>query len=164
MVDYRQGIVSITIAILFTFFVFASVQAVKPQPSYNDFCDVYDFPQRQNLSEEEFEQQRQEFDERHRACQSAYDSARDEYRLFVFLVSAVISLLAIFVALKLPSKDEVMTMISSGLLLGGLISLFVGTIWGWQGIHIYARPLVLLFELVLVIFLAYKALSKKKKK
>ena len=164
MVDYRQAIVSITIAILFTFFVFASVQAVKQQPSYSDFCDPYDFPSRTELSEEEFEEQRREFEQRQTECREAFDSAREDYALFVFIISGVISLIAIFVALKLPSKDEVMTMISSGLLLGGLISLFVGTIWGWQGIHIYARPLVLLFELVLVIYLAYKALSKKKRK
>ncbi|MFT4261196.1 MAG: hypothetical protein ACMXX9_02065 [Candidatus Woesearchaeota archaeon] len=164
MVDYRKAVVSITIAILFTFFVFASIQAVKQSPNYSDYCDFITYPDRLELSQEEFEEQRQLFEQTQRECQQEYDDANKEYALFVFIIAGILSLIAIFIALKLPEKDDVMAMIATGLLLGGLITLFVGTIRGWDGLHIYIRPLVLLAELVLVIYLAYKTMSKKKKK
>jgi hypothetical protein len=165
MVDFRKFIVAVTIAVLFTFFVFASIQAVKQQPDYSEYCDfTKPYPDRTLLGEEEFEQERIAFDEEQRECSNQYNLANKEYSLFVFIISGIISLIGIFIALKLPEKDEIMNMISSGLLLGGLITLFVGTIWGWSGIGIYFRPLVLLLELVLVVYLAYKTMSPKKRK
>lgn len=165
MVDYRKAVVSITIAILFTFFVFASIEAISQSPEYSDYCNyTLQYPDRAELVQEEFEEQRQEFEQKQRECQEEYELANEEYSFFVFLISGIISLIGIFIALKLPEKDDVMAMIATGLLIGGLITLFVGTIRGWEGLHIYLRPLVLLAELVLVIYLAYKTMSSKKKK
>ena len=163
MVDYRKVIVSLTIALLFMFFVQASIQAVSSPPSYIEFCDL-DFPDKTSLSEEEFEEQRERYDEELERCTEEYNEADTKYSLFVFIISGVLGLIAIFVALKIPSKQDVSSMVSSGLLLGGLITLFVGTIRGWGGIDIYLRPLVLLLELLLVIYLAYLTMSPKKKK
>ena len=164
MVDYRKVIVSLTIALLFVFFVQASIQAVSQPPNYSDFCDYnYSHPDRSQLSEEEFEQRQEQYRIEQEECSQEYSEADDVYALFVFLISGLLGLIAIFAALKMPSKEDVSSMISSGLLLGGLITLFVGTIRGWGGIDVYLRPLVLLLELLLVIYLAYVTMSPKKK-
>ena len=162
MADYKKTLISLTIAILLTFFVFASIQAIMPSPSYSDYCDIQTpYPDRFNLSQQEYELRVQEFNQLQQDCQTEYDDAKKRFSLILFIVSSILSLIAIFVALYfMASKDKVTQIVMTGILLGGLISLFVGTIWGWQGINNYIRPLVLLAELILVIFLSYKLMKK----
>lgn len=129
------------------------------QPSYNDFCGDLDRPDRvnANVSEEEWEEYRQQED----ACREELDEARENYNLVVFIISAVAGVIAIIAALNIPVNDNIGITISTGILLGGLLTLFVGTIRGWSGIDEVVRPAVLLFELLLVIYLAYKTLGDK---
>lgn len=159
--DYRKAVLAIIIAILFTFFVQATVDAIATQPDYNDFCGDLDRPDRINedISEAEWEEYRQQEE----ACREELDNARESYNLVVFIVSAVAGVIAIIAALNIPVNDNIGITISTGILLGGLLTLFVGTIRGWSGIDEVIRPLVLLAELLLVIYLAYKTLGEKSK-
>lgn len=159
--DYRKGILAVIVAVLFTLFVQASIDAVSASPSYSEFCGDVESPNRANFDTdtEEYQDAFESYQEERDACQAELDEARDEYALLVFLVSTVIAVLGVIGALYVPIDDNIGLTISSGILLGSLITLFVGTTRGWSGIGELYRPLVLLFELLLVIFVAYKALG-----
>lgn len=156
MSDYKQLIISLTIALLFVFFVNATIEAINESPSYSDFCD-YTYPNKQDVSEQEMLDFNQKMDE----CRKEFDLARENNALFVFFISSIFGLIAIFSGLFIPKKDSFMRIVSLGLLIGGLLALFVGTIRGWEGISIYFRPLVLLLEIILVVFITYKFMKKK---
>lgn len=165
MKDYRQVIVALVLAILITFFVQTSIEAVVREPLYQDFCgDLWMRPSpleqvdRASLTDEQRaelealnEQRRVEEQE----CSRAFSQARDRYRFSVFLISSGAGLIAVLVGIVLPSSSAIGVALASGILLGGLLSLFIGTIRGWSGIGVMARPLVLLLEIIIVIVVAY---------
>jgi hypothetical protein len=172
MTDYRKLIVALVIAILFAIFVQTAIEAVRQAPEYNDFCDERPIPlkisDRNNISpEEEAEQtlQREEMDK----CNDEYRNAREEYNFVIFIVSAVLGLVAVLVGLYVSVSSPVGLSIASGLLLGGLVTIFIGTMRGWDSIGVTIRPFVILAELIIVILVSYRKLNdkistKKKKK
>lgn len=157
--DYRKAVLAIIIAVLFTFFVQATVDAFISQPDYQDYCGELDRPNRMNVSEAEFE----EYREQEEACTAKLNEARDEYNMVLFLISTVAAVIAIIAALSIPVNKNIGVTISTGILLGGLITLFIGTIRGWSGLDEIIRPVVLLAELLLVIYLGYKTLGDNSK-
>ncbi len=156
MADYRQGVIAVVIAVLVVFFVNASIDAFIQEPSRFDLCNL-DFPDRDDFdSVEEFEQAQQEYKENQEQCMGELQDARDEYNSIVFLVSIIAAAIAIVIGLYLPIPNSASMTVTSGILLGGLFTLFVGTIRGWDAISEVLRPVVLLLELILVIFLTYR--------
>ncbi|MBU1198887.1 MAG: hypothetical protein KKF46_02995 [Nanoarchaeota archaeon] len=94
-------------------------------------------------------------------CNAGLDEAREKYGLIVFIISSVMALIAIAVGLLLPvSKNNINEWIATGFLLGGLITLFVGTARFYADMTRILRPIVILIELAIVIYLAYKKLKK----
>jgi len=165
--DYRKGILAVIVAVLFTLFVQSSIEAVATQPSYNDFCGDVEPPMRtefdMDTEREAYDEEQEQYQEAREQCQEAYDAERESYSLIVFIVSTVIAILGVVGAVYIPVKDNIGLTISSGILLGSLITLFVGTTRGWTGIGEIYRPVVLLLELLLVVFVAYKALGDEGK-
>lgn len=156
MIDYRKGIVAVVIAVLFTLFIQSSIDAFVEEPEYNDFCEDIEFPG-PNASEEE----REDFEDRREECEGEYQDAREQFEILAFLISSVFAILGIIGGLYIPVDEKVWMMVSSGILLGGLFTLFVGTIRGWESIDDVWRPFVLLGELLIVIFVAWKTLGEK---
>lgn len=77
----------------------------------------------------------------------------------MFYVSALLALIVIFVALNLPvkkKKNNIHEWVGTGLLLGGAFVLLFGTIQGFSSLDRFVKPIVMLAELILVIYLAYK--------
>ncbi|MFH1408523.1 MAG: hypothetical protein ABIH34_01320, partial [Nanoarchaeota archaeon] len=67
----------------------------------------------------------------------------------------------IIIGLYLPAEKNVLNeWIGSGFLLGGLITLFIGTALYFSDFLRWLRPIVILFELGLVIFISYRKLKK----
>ncbi len=147
--DFRKGILAVIIAILFTLLVFTTVDAFYEPIEHNECYEK--FEPRFNLSEQE-EQQLQE-------CNKAFDEKRDERQFIAFIVSSIAGLIAVVVGLSLSAKTSVGMTVSSGILLGGLFSLFFGTINNWSSIGYQLRPIVLVVILGIVIFVAYRKLS-----
>ena len=188
MFDIRKIVVVLLIAILFSVFVFTTVEAVYPSPDHSDYCGmnsrINEMPVKDSLdcpttfpSQEDqiacdenkgyisyrYDSQGCATEYYCETCDKEYEAAQDAHNRVVFYVAAILSLIAIFVALSLPSQtkkgNNVHEWIGSGLLLGGAFVLLFGTIQGFSSLDRIVRPIVMLLELVLVIFLAYKKLK-----
>lgn len=155
--DYRKLIVSLVIGVLFTIFVFTSIAAVYPDPEYDCYDDYprYYLDDRQNMTDAQWQLREQEL----RECSDAHQQAREQHSFMIFLISSITGLIVLILAMYLPITNGVGMAIASGLLMGGLLTIFIGTIGGWSGIGQYVRPVVILVELVLVIWVAYKKLQ-----
>ena len=95
-------------------------------------------------------------------CSGNFNLAQEKYNFIVFIISAVTGLAALIAGLHLPQKkNPINEWVGSGFLLGGLFTIFVGTARYFGDMGRYVRPLVILVELVLVIYLAYRKLGKK---
>jgi hypothetical protein len=152
--DIRKIVIILVIGALFAFFVNSLIEAVYPGPDYDDYCGEFVKPY--PLEEERVDEGA--WDE----CRDEYDSAREKYNLVVFYVSIIFGLLAIVVGLYLPShKEDLNQWIGSGFMLGGFFTLFVGTIRAYGDLHRMIRPIALLIELLIVIYVAYKKIGKK---
>ncbi len=150
--DIRKYGLILVIAVLYTFFVHTLIDAVLDNPRYEDFCPI----ELKSLGEE-FN------DTEYQNCQAKLDDARQYFELRVFIISAVLGLVSIIIGLMLPYEKNILNeWIGSGLLFGGLFSLFVGTIRSFGQIGEVWRPIIMLFELILVIFLAYRLYGRKK--
>ena len=79
-------------------------------------------------------------------------------------ISAVLALIAIFVGLYLPAAvNSLNEWIGTGFMLGGVFALFFGTATSYTHLGRFVKPIVLILELALVIFMAYKQVGKFRK-
>ena len=97
-------------------------------------------------------------------CQRDFDNANEKYNFVVFIVSSVLAIVAIAVGLMLPTpiKGSLNEWIATGFMLGGLITLFFGTFRYYRYLGRYIKPIVILIELLVVIYLSYKKLKDSK--
>lgn len=187
MIDLRKILIIFIIAVLFSVFVFALIEAIHPSSEYSDFCKNERFPkpisQVRDPECKEFigptEVQQEEcgstkgnidytYDENAcptkwscNTCQFEYDEARKYHNFIVFIISSIFGLLAIAIGLYLPiTKNPVNHWVSTGFMLGGLITLFIGTIRYFADMGRYIRPAVILIELIIVIYISYKKIKK----
>jgi uncharacterized membrane protein len=168
MIDFRKILVALAIAVLFAIFVNTSIEAISPSPQYDDFCNEsmtgknpyrYAEPTTSPLTEEE-KLTIDTYEQKNRECQDAWQAAQEKHQFVVFLVSAIAGLIAIIAGLYISVSTPVGMSIASGFILDGLFALFFGTISGWGSIAKTVRPFVMLVELIIVIFVAYKQLNK----
>ena len=193
MADIRKIIIIFVVAILFSVFVFAIIGAIYPQPEYNDYCKndyglrvkpVDSATDCQNVEPTPFEQQECANDNGYiqynygadgcptsyecNTCQEEYNVAQDKYRQYVFYISAILALIAIFVGLYLPAETNTLNeWIGTGFMLGGAFALLFGTAMSYTSLGRFVKPIVIFAELVLIIFVAYRKvgnLRKDKKK
>jgi hypothetical protein len=152
--DIRKIIIILVIGALFAFFVAALAEAIHESPDYDDYCEEFEKPYQ--VEQEDFD------DAAWKACRQEYDSAMEEHSLYVFYVSIIFGLIAIVVGLMLPShKDDLNQWIGSGFMLGGFFTLFYGTIRAYSHLDRILRPIVLLIELLIIIYVSYKKIGKK---
>lgn len=187
--DIRKIIIIFVIAVLFAILVNVTIEAFYPQPQYEDFCDDnyramaigkpvdncqeiivkdYDYQKCQDLGGQIEYKIGSNGCPTSFYCETCYkemDNANEKYNFIVFIVSAISGLIAVFLGLYLPKpKNPINEWVGSGFLLGGLFTLFVGTVRFFGDMGRYYRPLVILIELILVIWLTYKKLGEQKKK
>jgi hypothetical protein len=152
--DIRKIIIILVIGALFAFFVNALVEAVHQSPDYEDFCGEFERPY--ELEPEDVDEEAWD------ACREDYGSAMDKHNLVVFYVSVIFGMIAIIVGLMLPlHKDDLNQWIGSGFMLGGFFTLFVGTIRAYGALDKILRPIILLIELLIVIYVSYRKIGKK---
>lgn len=158
--DYRQVILALIIAVLIAFFVNATINAFSEGPAYNDYCtNEVQAPNRMELNSSEYDRAQEEYMQAQEECREEYDEARENHSLIVFIVSSISALILIPIGILLPAKRKADTTVSTGILIGGLLTLFIGTTRGWEGIMPEIRPLILLLEIGLVIYLTYRYLK-----
>jgi len=146
MVDYRNAIIAVIIAILFAIFVHSMVDVFIENPDYSDCSPRAIEP---NMSEKY---------EYNQSCYDAQNDIREKNELIRFLVTTIVGVIAVIVGMYISIKEPVGMAIASGFLLGGLFSIFTGTLSGWGSISEIIRPIIILIEIVLVIWVAYKKL------
>ena len=173
----KIGIV-LTIAILFTIFIFAMTNAIYPSPNYEDFCsqEMITKPMPVNNCPDISYQVmncRGQINYTYNEsgcpitavcddCYKAYDVSQKEHNLVLFLVSSIIGILAILFGLFYSKDDEFWDLTRAGFLVGGLISLFIGTGIYYQDMGRFLKPVVILIELFIVLLVTYKVFKKKK--
>ncbi len=188
MIDLRKILIIFIIAVLFSVFVHALIEAVHPSPEYEDFCEENfrfakpisqvekkDCAEFTGPTENEETNCRENnggiqytYDEygcpekwKCETCQYDYNEARTYHNFIVFIISSIFGLIAIILGLYIPiSKNPVNHWVSTGFMLGGLITLFIGTIRYFADMGRYIRPAVILIELIIVIYIAYKKIKK----
>jgi hypothetical protein len=183
MVDFRRMIVVVLVAALFSAFVFAVIDAIYPNPGYDDHCREKFMPLQpgaKNCSTVEVSvEDRTDCQEKNgyiefldydssgcptsyecNTCNKDYGAAKKVHSQFVFYISAVLALIAIFVSLYFPWKNDLHQWISNGFLLGAAFVLIVGTLSTFGDLDRFFRVGVLFLELVLVVFVAYKKIGK----
>jgi hypothetical protein len=191
MVDFRKIVIIFVIAVLFSVFVFAVIGAVYPEPQYGNFCKNKFYPRDKPIStqtpdcktiaEPTIEEQKI-CDDKHgiidymynsKGCSSAYecntcqynfDQASQKFKQYVFYISAILSLIAIFVGMYLPAENNSLNeWIGTGFMLGGAFTLFFGTMQSFNSLDRFVKPVVIFLELVLVIFIAYRKIGNLRK-
>ena len=96
-------------------------------------------------------------------CHSDYMSALEQHNLISFVISSILALIAIAVGLFLPKHSNTMhEWMGTGFMIGGLFALFFSTVRYFGDLHRYLRPAVILAELLIVIYISYRKLGKKK--
>lgn len=181
--------VIIVIAILYGFFSFSVVDMVIERPDYEDFCVMKPAPVRRPISPEvecpsfleASETEVDDCDKRKGRIEYSYDSsgcpesfecntcgvlyeeAGKKHRLYGFMITSILGVLAIVVGLYIKSKKDVVEWVFSGFLIGGIVSIFIGTISYFRDMGRFIKPFILLAEIALIVWIAVKtALDKKK--
>ena len=96
-------------------------------------------------------------------CQRDYDAASQKYNFMYFIFSSILAVIGIGIGMLLPShKDSLNEWIATGFMLGGLVTLFFGTFRYYEYLGRYVKPAVILAELLIIIFLAYRKLKDVK--
>ncbi len=186
--DLRKIGIILVIAVLYSIFVFSTINAIYPQPEYNDYCKYTDYakpirgpddsrcPEFKGATEEEtvscvdsegyIEYKYDEYGcattYQCQYCQRDLNKANEQHNFVSFIISAIFALIAIGVSLHLPAqKGSLNEWVGSGFMLGGLITLFAGTIMVYGELHRIVKPIVIFIELAVVLWLAYRKLGNK---
>ncbi|HLP80292.1 MAG TPA: hypothetical protein VK158_06650 [Acidobacteriota bacterium] len=166
MIDFRKILVALVVAVLFTIFVHTTINAIFPAPDWNDYCGEQNQKQMPSkfydgttLTAEE-QAAKAAYEAESKQCQADWQAVQDKHELTVFLISAFAGLIATLAGLFISATTPVGMSIASGFLLGGIFSIFTGTMMGWNGIALVVRPIIILAEMVIVILVAYKRLNK----
>lgn len=159
MADIRKLAVIAVIGILFAIFSYTFIDALFPEPRYNDFCDDTILPKPM------IEDRATEPDP-YVQCNTEYREAANTYRetikIYVFIVGAVLGILAVLGGMLLPGqKKEIHSWIGSGFMVGGLITIFMTTSMSFDSFGPVLKPIIIALELVLVIWLAYRQFGQK---
>ena len=188
MIDLRRVAIIFVIAVLYAIFVNAFIGAFYLEPKYDDYCkqrfypekaypavvERKDCPKYQEPTQEELDKCSEEkgypeytYDafgcpteyKGCNFCQKDFDNANQKYNFNYFIFSSILAVIGIGIGLLLPHKNSLNEWIATGFILGGLITLFFGTFRYYQYLGRYVKPVVILAELAIIIYLSYKKLQ-----
>ena len=96
-------------------------------------------------------------------CDNEFNDAYDEYKFWVFMYACIFAIIAIILGITTPFvKGEFANIIAPGFIIGGLITLFMGTAMYFDAMSRIIRPIVMFIELIVVLYLIYWAVKKNK--
>jgi hypothetical protein len=191
MADFRKLLIVFIITVLFTVFVFSLNAAVNESPKYENYCkgnygmtkpipagymeskncSTFVVPDADNAAciarsgniEYTYDSNNCATGFACNTCQHEFNLAQERYKFWQFIIAAAFGLVAIIVGLFIPGeKDSLNESLSLGFLLGGLITLFIGTALSFTTLYKWLRPGIILVELLIVIFIAYRKFKTKK--
>ncbi|MBS3088731.1 hypothetical protein J4402_03025 [Candidatus Pacearchaeota archaeon] len=183
--NIKNLVLGIGIVVVFALVLWQGIEAFYPSPKYDDFCSVnrFDYPKIipsgiQCASSQQLQAQEQqcyqdkgqpvyEYDDNGCQisikecdyCNKEYESARDAHSKIVFVISIIVAFIAIIFGYAILSIEPV----GSALLGSGIWAIFYGTLINWRNFTEIWRFLLLLIALILLILIAYRLNSQKKK-
>jgi len=189
--DIRKIIVILIIGVLFGIFTNSLAEAIFEQPDYEDYCESYTSfydknapvsvpvsgcnicnyteptpEERENCTNGDLAPVYSENNciksYRCETCNKEFEDAESKYNFKIFLITALLGLVAIILGVYLPKEiNSLNEWIGTGFMFGGLISVFIGTARFFGDMHKAIRPIILLIELIIVILITYKKLKEK---
>lgn len=94
-------------------------------------------------------------------CYSAYDRLMVDYHRVGFIITSLFGLIAVIITLYASSKSEFIGWIYAGFMTGGILSIFIGTMFYFNDIDRLARPFVILGEIILIIWVTIRTSTRK---
>lgn len=181
----KIGII-IIIAILFALFSFSLVDLADEGPKYEDYCISKNAPfipvQKDLICKNITEPTNAQYETCNKqggfieysydgqgcpksfecnTCNKLFEEAGKQHRFIGFLITTIMGVIAIIVGMYITSKKEVIGWIYSGILIGGMISVAIGTIMYFHDMGRFVKPFVLLVEIILIAWIAIRTYSKK---
>jgi hypothetical protein len=92
-------------------------------------------------------------------CQAKYDEITKNYDMIIFTIVSILGVISIIAGMYVVSRKEVVEWVFSGILIGGIAAIFIATMMYLWDMNRYAKPLVLLVEMALIIWVAIKTTS-----
>jgi hypothetical protein len=144
----KEIILGLIIAVVFLMFAVYGTKLIYDSPDYGEYCEKYPpAPQEKNLTNRTFGNQLNERD-----CYINYEKARKDYSKNMFIISIIISTLAILISSFIIKVET----ISGGLMLGSLMFLIYGTGGYWRYMDDLLRFGILGLALGVLIYIGYK--------
>ena len=94
-------------------------------------------------------------------CQKEYDAAQQQHTATIFYVAVGLGLLFVIIGFLLP-LGSVHEWVGLGLIIGGVIGMFIGTVSYWNDLSRWMRPVVISLELAVLLVIVYKRMSDTK--
>ncbi len=88
-------------------------------------------------------------------CNAQLQAKQEHKSSFIFYTMVVLGLIFVVVGFLLP-QGAINEWVGAGFILGGILSLFVGTVAHWSNLARIARPIVIALELVIVLYIVYR--------
>lgn len=181
--DVRRFIIIFLVAILYTIFSVSFIDAVYPRPEYPNNCyDARPMPvvQKDCTFVQASEVERTTCNDQKgdlrpvygdggcitsyecSMCMKSHRAEQDVHGMYSFFLSAVLALVAILIGLYLPVSNPLNEWVGFGFILGGLFTLFFGTAAYYAHLGRIWRPVIMLAELLLVLFVTYRKINLNK--
>jgi len=161
----KKYILILSIAIVLALFIGFGISSVYDEPKYQDFCEEK-FIEIETQEECEdiggqwnaqgprpvAEPVRKGFCDTHFTCRQEYDDNRNIYNRNVFFIALVFGTIALIVGGLVLTIESV----SAGIMAGGVLIIFYGTVRYWSELHDIIRVLFLGVLLAILIWVGYK--------
>jgi len=151
--NLKNLVLGIGIIVVFGLVLWQGIETFYPSPQYEDFCPQ-DLPNPEPYDDEDLKDI-----SAYRECMEQYDTERNAHSKVVFIIAFIVGIITIIIGYKILSVEPV----GSTLIGSGVWSLFWGTVQNWRNFSNLPRFLLLLAALVLLILLAIKLNTEKKK-
>ena len=167
---FKQTLLAIAIAIVLTAFVAYGISVFYESPDYEDFCPK--LPRAVQTEETctaegglwspamrpcpQNERCPEGYCDLHFECRQEYDQVHDQYNRNVFIASMIFGLIILVIGLTLKLES-----VSTGIMGGGVLTLFIGIIGYWGDLSKYVRLVLLGVLLLILIWIGYKKFGKK---
>ena len=189
MINVKNLVLGIGILSVFMFLLHNGIRAFyQPAPMYDDFCNQarYNYPyetkplptgQSCTFSAQLREAEQACYNDKGQPvyeydefgcqtsvkecdyCQKYYDEARQEYNKVVFVIALIVGIIVLLTGYAILYIEPV----GSALMASGIGAIIYGTIINWENLGNFGRFLLLFLAFVLLIWIAYRINTQKKK-
>jgi uncharacterized protein (DUF983 family) len=97
-------------------------------------------------------------------CSAKYEEVTKDYDLMVFAIVSILGVISIIAGMYVTSKNEVVEWVFSGILIGGIAAIFIATMSYFHQMSRFIKPVVLLVEMGLIIWVAVRTTKNITKK